>query len=215
MKEFEFFDYITIISPTGKSASNLREFVNILEECEDNVLFHHMFQSQLKQQSGIRDYNCDFANWAADALEDYALAEKIGNFNPYDYKTIEDAKMYLMELIEEHMWDLPNVPWVRPGLEFYFSYSTSVIIPSGIKVSSLFDLKNSLKVISINSFYYHFCESRKIKKEKMNDDFSIWIKENFSEEELVKKIRDIDFYFFSLEENRKKVIRFLKERLNG
>jgi hypothetical protein len=212
MKEFEFYDYITITSPTGRSASNLKEFLSILEECEDNVLFHHLFQSQLKHEIG--DYNCDFANWVADSLEDYSLAEKIGNFNPYDYRTIAEAKVYLAELIEEHMWDLPTVPWVRPGFEFYFSYATSIIIPSGVKVDSLFDLKNALKVININSFYFHFCESRKIKKEKMNDDFSIWIEENFDEKELVKKIRDIDFYFFSLEENRKKVIRFIKERLN-
>ena len=52
------------------------------------------------------------------------------------------------------------------------------------------------------------------KKEKINDDFSIWIEENFDEPALVKKIRDIDFYFFSLNENRQKVIRFIKERLN-
>ena len=212
MKEFEFYDYITITSPTGQSASNLKEFLSILEESEDNVLFYHMFQSQLKYQPG--GYNGDFANWAADSLEDYALAEKIGNFNPYDYRTVAEAKVYLMELIEEHLWDLQSIPWVRPGLEFYFSFSTSVIIPSGIKITKLFELKDTLKIININSFYYHFCEVRKIKKEKMHDDFSTWIEENFDEGELIKKIRDIDFYFFSLEENRKKVIRFIKERLN-
>ena len=212
MKEFEFYNYITIISPTGQSASNLKEFLNILEDLEDNVLFHHLFQAQLKQQAG--EYNGDFANWAADSLEDYALAEKIGNFNPYDYRTVAEAKVYLIELIEEHMWDLPSVPWVRPGLEFHFSFSTSVIIPSGLKVKNLFELKDALKVVNISSFYYHFCEVRKIKKEKINDDFSIWIEENFDEPVLVKKIRDIDFYFFSLNENRQKVIRFIKERLN-
>lgn len=166
MTEFEFYDYITIISPTGLRASNLREFLSIIEESEDNVLFHHMFQAQLKYHSRILNYNGDFANWAADSLEDYALAEKIGNFNPYDYLTITEAKEYLVEIVEEHMWDLPNIPWARPGLEFYFSYSTSIIIPSGIKVTNIKELKDALKNININSFYYHFCEIRKIKKRR-------------------------------------------------
>lgn len=211
MKEFEFYDYIMMVSPTGQRASNLREFLNIIEESEDNVLFHHMFQSQLKYHSRVLDYNGDFANWAADSLEDFALAEKLGNFDPYDYVTIADAKVMLIEIIEEHMWDLPNIPWARPGLEFYFSYSTSIIIPSGIKVYDIKGFRDALKEISNNSFYYHFCESRKIKKEKMHDDFTLWIEGNFNVSKLVGKIREIDFYFYSLDESRKKIIKIINE----
>lgn len=213
MKSFRFYDYITIISPNGQRASNLREFLNILEESEDNVLFHHLFQSQLKHHSKAWDYTNDFANWASDSLEDFALAEKLGNFDPYDFSTIAEAKDRLVEIIEEHMWDLPNIPWVRPGFEFYFSYSTSIIIPSGINVNNLREFKDSLKVINNNSFYYHFCESRKIKKEKMHDDFTIWVEENFEKPVLVEKIRNIDFYFYSLDENREKIIKLLNEEL--
>ncbi|MBN1298938.1 MAG: hypothetical protein JW997_04555 [Actinobacteria bacterium] len=213
MKEFQFYDYIIMISPTGHRASNLREFIGIIEECEDNVLFHHMFQSQLKYHSKILDYNCDFANWASNALEDFALAEKIGNFNPYDYRTISEAKSQLLELIEAHMWDLPNIPWARPGLEFYFSYATSIIIPSGIKVTGLESFTHYLREINNNSLYYHFCESRKIKKEKEHDEFSLWIEENFNEGGIVEKIRAIDFYFYSLDENRNKILKIINQKL--
>jgi len=213
MKYFRFYDYITIISPNGLKAANLREFLNILEESEDNVLFHHLFQSQLRHHSKALDYTNDFANWAADSLADFALAEKLGNFDPYDFLTIAEAKEGLIEIVEEHMWDLPNIPWVRPGFEFYFSYSTSIIFPSGLKARNLKEFRDFLQVIDNNSFYYHFCESRKIKKEKLHDDFSIWIEENFNKATLVEKIRDIDFYFYSLEENRKKIIKLLDEEL--
>ena len=213
MKEFEFYDYIMMVSPTGRKASNLREFLNIFEESEDNVLFHHMFQSQLKYHSKILNFNGDFANWAADCLEDFALAEKLGNFNPYDYPTITEAKEEFIEIIEDHLWDLQNVPWVRPGFEFYFTYSTSIIIPSGIKVTDLKGFRDVLKDISNNSFYYHFCESRKIRKEKEHDDFTEWMEEDPGSAEIVKKIREIDFYFYSLDENKKKIIKILNEAI--
>ena len=213
MKSFQFYDYITMISPTGRRASNLREFINIIEESEDNVIFHHMFQSQLKYHSKTLDYNCDFANWASDALEDFTLAEKLGNFNPYDYPTVVEAKARFLEVIEEHMWDLPNVPWARPGLEFYFSFATSIIIPSGMKADSLESFKDCLKEINNNSLYYHFCESRKIKKEKEHDDLSLWVEENFNKQDIVENIRAIDFYFYSLDENRNKIIKIINDYL--
>lgn len=213
MKPFKFYDYIIIVSPTGQKASNLREFLNTLEELEDNVLFHHLFQSQLKRKSKAQDYTSDFANWAADSLEDLALAEKLGNFDPYDFSTIAEAKERLIEVIEEHMWDLPSIPWVRSGFEFYFSYATSIIIPSGAEAVNLKEFRDLLKVINKNSFYYHFCESRKIKKEKMHDDFTTWIEENFNKTSLVEKIRDIDFYFYTLDENRKKIMKLINEEL--
>lgn len=213
MKEFQFYDYIVMISPTGQRASNLREFISIIEEAEDNVLFHHMFQSQLKYHSKMLDYNGDFANWASNALEDFALAEKIGNFNPYNYVTVVEAKSQLLEVIEEHMWDLANVPWARPGLEFYFSYATSIIIPSGIKVEDLGSFRDYLRDINNNSLYYHFCESRKIKKEKEHDDFSLWIEENYDMPEIVEKIRAIDFYFYSLDENKNRILKIINDEL--
>ncbi len=213
MKSFRFYDYITIISPTGQKASNLREFLNILEESEDNVIFHHLFQAHLKHQSKDWEYPGDFANWASDSLEDFTLAEKLGNFNPYDFTTIAEAKEVLIEIIEGHMYELPNIPWVRPGFEFYFSYATTIVIPSGIEVKNLIEFRDFLKVINSSSFYYHFCESRKIKKEKNHDDFTIWIEDNFDKTYLVEKIRDIDFYFYSLDENRKKIIKLVNEEL--
>lgn len=210
---FEFYDSIILVSPTGEYASNLKEFLHILEQSEDKVIFHHLYQSHIKYYFKIWDYPNDFANWAAEALEDLPLAEKLANLDPYDCKTVEEAKQIVVEIIEDHLWHSPTVPWVRPGFEFYFSSSTTIIMPLGIKVSTLKEFKCALEKISESSLYYHFYEGRKRHKEKLLDDFSLWIEYNFEKNNLLEKIREIDFYFFSLEEIRKKLIKILDQEI--
>ncbi|MDD3818690.1 MAG: DUF5752 family protein [Actinomycetota bacterium] len=215
MKKFKFYDYTMLISPTGQKASNLKEFLNIIEQSEDKVLFHHLYQSHARYDQRVGEFPNDFANWAAYDLEDLALAEKLANFDPYDYKTVAEAKEALVTIIEEHMWDLPTIPWVRKGSEFYFSSATTVITPLGIEVSDLKGFRDALNEIPASSLYFHFYETRKIKKEKEHDDFSVWIEDNFDKKELVRKFREIDFYFFSVEEVRKKLINIMNKELKG
>ncbi len=213
MKKFKFYDYTILISPTGKKASNLKEFLNIIEQSPDKVLFHHLYQSHIKHNRKVGEFPNDFANWVAYELGDTALAEKLANFDPYDYKTVAEAKELLMGIIEEHMWDLTTVPWVRRGSEFYFSSSTTMVIPLGIEVSKLQEFADALNDIPNSSLYLHFYEARKIKKKKEHDDFSLWIEKNFDKKELVKKIREIDFYFFNVDEVREKLKNILNEEL--
>jgi len=215
MKKFKFYDYTMLISPTGQKASNLKEFLNIIEQSQDKVLFHHLYQAHIRHDKNVGEFPNDFTNWVAYQLGDIALAEKLANFDPYDYKTVAEAKEVLIGIIEEHIWDLPTIPWVRQGFEFYFSSSTTIVIPLGIEVVTLEDFRNALDSIPDSSLYFHFYESRKIKKEKEHDDFSMWIEDNFDRVELVKKIRDIDFYFFSVEEIREKLINILDEELKS
>ncbi len=213
-RKFRFYDYTVLISPTGQKASNLKEFQDIIERAEDKVMFHHLYQSHVRYGQEIGEFPNDFANWSAYELEDIALAEKLANFNPYDYKTIRKAREVLMEIIEEHIWGLPTIPWVRPGSEFYFSSATTIVLPLGVEVANLNEFRDALDDIPDSSLYFHFYESRKIKKEKKHDDFSQWIEDNFRKKELVQKIREIDFYFFSVEETRQKLINILDSDLN-
>jgi len=212
-KKFKFYSYTLLISPTGQKASNLREFLNILEQAEDRVIFHHLYQSHIRYDQKIGEFPSDYANWVAYELEDIALAEKLANFNPYDYKTVNEARKVLIEIIEEYVWDLPTIPWARPGSEFYFSSATTIVLPLGIEAANLKEFRDALDNIPDSSLYFHFYESRKIKKEKKYDDFSQWIENNFKKNELVKKIRGIDFYFFSVGETRKKLISILDSEL--
>jgi len=213
VNKFEFHDSISLLSPTGQRASNLKEFLNILEGSEEKVIFHHLYQSHIRSFQKMGEFPNDFANWASDSLEDIALAEKLANFDPYNLKSVSEVKERIIEIVEEHMWDLPTIPWVRPGSEFYFSSATTILLPLDISASSLQEFREAMDIIPDSSLYFHFYEERKRNKDKEHDDFSIWIEENFDAAGLVEKIRAIDFYFFSLEEIRKKIIHILDDHL--
>ena len=212
---FKFYDCNLIISPTGQKASNLKEFLSILEESEDNVIYYHLFQSPIKHHLRYPVYPNDFANWAADALGDFALAEKLANFDPYDFYEISSVKNEIAGTIEEHLWDLPTVPWARPGFEFFFCSSISLIFDSRISASNLNQFKEGILKVSANSIYYHFFEARRRNKNKMSDDFTLWLKENSYNEKIIKKIQDIDFYFYSISEIRHKIAKILSEHENN
>jgi len=210
-KKFKFYDSITLVSPTGQRAQNLREFLNILENAPDKVIFHHLYQSHLKYAYILRDYPNDFANWASEALEDVALAEKLASFDPYHFQSVAQARDMLCTIIEEHLWDLPTVPWVRPGFEFYFSAATTIVAPTNLSAANLAQFRKALALIPETSLYYHFYEARKRHKEKRSDDFSMWIENNFNIPQVVEKIRDIDFYFFSLSEIKEMLLDILED----
>ncbi|MHB8280068.1 MAG: DUF5752 family protein [Candidatus Humimicrobiaceae bacterium] len=212
---FKFYDCNLIISPTGQKASNLKEFLNILEESDDDVIYYHLFQSPIKHHLRYPVYPNDFANWTADALGDFALAEKLANFDPYDFHEISSAKNEIANIVEEHMWNLPTVPWARPGFEFYFCCSISLILDLRISASNLNQFKEGILKVSTNSIYYHFFEARRRNKNKMSDDFTLWLKENSCEEEIIKKIQDIDFYFYSISEIRHRLLKILSDYENN
>ncbi len=210
-KNFKFYDSITLVSPTGQRAQNLREFLNMLENAPDRVVFHHLFQSHLKYAHILRDFPNDFANWASEALEDVGLAEKLASFDPYHFNSVSQAREKLCSIIEEHLWDLPTVPWVRPGFEFYFSSATTIVAPTNLSASTMAQFVKCLASIPETSLYYHFYEARKRHKEKKSDDFSVWIETNFGLPSVVHKIRDIDFYFFSLSEVKEMLLDIMEE----
>ena len=213
IKAFEFYNCVMLISPTGQKASNLKEFLNIIEESEDRVVFHHLYQSPFKHEFKVVEYPNDFAQWAATSLEDMALAEKFANFDPYDFNNVSEAKIALMEIIEEHLWDLVTIPWVRPGFEFYFSSSTTIIFRLDMSASNLAEFYKCIKQAPLGSIYYHFYESRKRNNNKEKDDFSSWLREELAETGIAEDLKEIDFYFYSLVEAREKILSIINHSL--
>ncbi|MFQ6032144.1 MAG: DUF5752 family protein, partial [Candidatus Zixiibacteriota bacterium] len=65
-----------------------------------------------------------------------------------------------------------------------------------------------------SSIYYHFFESRQRLHQDV-DDFSFWIEDNFNYPELVRQMRNIDFYLYSLLELRERIIQILESELSN
>lgn len=198
--------------PIGTKVVNLRELLQALRDVSDSVIYYHLVQSRLAVSQPAVEFPNDFALWAAMALQDMALAEKLSSFDPLEYENLGQVRQAMVDIIEEYLWDLPFIPWARSGFEFHFCEASTVVIRSVISANTLQDFCQALNKVGLDSMYYHFFEAR-WRLETPMDDFSYWIETNFDYPELVAAIRDIDIYFYNLGEIRATLLSLIHQHL--
>ena len=199
--------------PLGQKAINLRELLHILRIADESVLYYHLLQSRLSVTQPVVEYPNEFALWAATALQDSKLAEKLSSFDPFEYDHMEAVRGAMVDILEEYLWDLPSVPWARPGFEFHFCEASMVVIRSEIPANTLKEFCQGLGKVGLDSVYYHFFEARRRLEMSQMDDFSYWMEANFGLPKLVKAIRDIDCYFYTLKEIRDTLLGLIHQHL--
>ncbi len=197
---FEFKQCISILKSTGKKAKDLRQLKDIIAVISDECIFHHTCQYFLKGH--ILEYTNDFAQWSGESLEERALSEHLSNIDSYDFKTINDLRNKLIEVIDNYLKNFPEPRKVMPGDEFYFNETVTLIFPVGIRVKNLAEFLTAIKYIDAGSIYYHFYEAR-MRLGGGIDDVSRWIEDVFGKKELVEKIRSIDPFMHTVEGIRK------------
>lgn len=210
---FWFRECFLLRRPIGLKAANLRELWQILREAPEDVLYYHLIQCRLAFTDPEVEYPNDLALWAAQALQDIKLAEKLSSFDPMEYDTMAEVREAVLSILEEYLWDLPYVPWARPGFEFYPCEAATAVIQSLTPVWTLSDFCQGLQKVGLDAIYYHFFESRWRLGVNKVDDFSFWIEYNFDLPKLVAAIRNIDIYFYSLPELRRTLIALIAEHL--
>lgn len=212
---FWFRDCFLMRMPIGLKAANLRELLQILREAPEDVLFYHMFQTRLALTDPEIEYPNDFAQWAATALQDIKLAEKLCSFDPFEYATMAQVREAVVEILEEYLWDMPYVPWARPGFELYLCQASTAVIQSLTPVHTLVEFCHALQRVGLDSLYYHFFEAPWRLGVSKVDDFSFWMEYNFELPKLVEDIRDIDVYFYSLPELRRTLLALINEHMGA
>ncbi|MFZ2088656.1 MAG: DUF5752 family protein [Desulfobaccales bacterium] len=209
---FWFRECFLIQMPIGIKVVNLRELLAALREVSESVLYYHLVQCRLAVSSPAVEFPNDFALWAAVALQDSALAEKLSSFDPLDYDDLGQVRQAILYILEEYLWDLPFVPWARAGFEFHFCEASTVVIRSAFAAHNLQEFCQALNKVGLDSMYYHFFEAR-WRLGRSIDDFSYWIETNFGLPELVEAIRDIDIYFYNLREIRNTLLGLINQHL--
>jgi len=128
---------------------------------------------------------------------------------------MEQVREAMLEILDEYLWDLPSVPWARPGFEFHFCEASMVVIQGETPASTLQEFCRTLGKVGLDSVYYHFFEARRRLGMRHIDDFSYWMEFNFGLPELVTAIRDIDVYFYTLKEVRDTLLALIHQHLGA
>jgi hypothetical protein len=205
---FRFVDYEGLVMPTGLRASNLRELLDLVRRVPPEVIHHHLYRTALSHRFGAWDYPNDFAQWAAHSLEDLALAERLAALDTFSAH-LEEARTALADVIEEHLDGVAMVPWARSGSEFHFASGHFMALASEREVYSVRELREAIAEVPLSSLYYHFHESRLREPREDSDDFSRWIEREFGPHPVSRRLRTLDFSFFSLEDLRARILAVL------
>lgn len=199
----------TIITRMGgvPSAVNLRELYERVAICPVECLFHHFCETLVRPTFDDPEFRNDFAVWSARQLRDKVLAERLGIINPYSLDNFEQLRSVVLEIIDERLSELVYIPWAPRGDDFRFMRAVTVVFGSDIKLETPDDFIKQLPNFSHSSIYYHFIEARRRTPFK-SDDFSAWL-EGFGTgtEKLIKALKGIDFYYFTLPELKKSLIK--------
>lgn len=195
---------------TGRSVVNLRELLAALRDVEGDVLRHHLFRFPLDPAYDVSAFGHEFAYWAESGLQDAVLAERLGNFDPYDDPEPEALRLALLDIVEDHLMSVGHVPWARPGRELHLMSSLLVAYPTGRRAASLAELREAVLGASRGSIYFHFFEAR-TRLEVHTDDFSAWVEGSLGRSDVAAAIRLIDFPALRIDDVRESVAGVLAE----
>ncbi len=95
-EEFHFMGCITVILPTPYVASNLAEFVEILEKISINSLYFHIFEAPMR----LGKEENDFSAWFRGIGEE-KLAQKIFILDPYTI-TLEGLRQKIIRMVKQY-----------------------------------------------------------------------------------------------------------------
>jgi len=214
---FRFNECMALLKVTGRKAGDVIEFVEILETLSDSVIFHHMHQSFLRPHVKPPEFTNDFAVWAAEALEEKILAERLANINPFEYAGISQIKSEIIRIITGHLKEYPAPRPVIKGKEFFFAEGVTIVLPSGHEVTSLEGFLEAVKTVDSSSIYFHFYEAR-LRLGKAHDDFSRFLTDCFDDERckrMASAIRSLDPYMYTTEMLRGKLVGIIEKGIRG
>jgi len=199
---------------TGSKASNITELLELIKTVSGSCIYQHTHRFlQLHQYLSPEPPN-DFAYWVSKILGETELGEKLASIDIVRFSTIRSLRERIVDTIEEHLKNNPlaKLKFAHAGAEFHFMKSVSFIFPTNHIAHDLRELADILKKITIDSIYFHMFEAR-LRLEKGDNDFSIWIRTATGNKELADKISRLDPYTYTMEDLRKRLINLIERSI--
>lgn len=209
---FRFYTQLHLKELTGLKAGSLSELVSILQDVDDSVVYYHTHNFIEEHQYLTPQPANDFALWVSDALGDEVLGEKLANIDTFEFTTIGALRERLVDVINEEMAARPDRRTAPQGREFHFIRSLSAIIPTSHVAHDLREFVEVLRMVSIDTLYFHIFEAR-LRLHKGVNDISIWLNDCLDEKELADQIAVLDPYTYTLEGLRSMIIQLIERHL--
>ncbi|HEX9654124.1 MAG TPA: DUF5752 family protein [bacterium] len=197
-------DCALIAIATGRRVRNPDELKSILAGIDVDSIYYHFWGGRLRPRFDDPEYHNDFAIWARHGLHDKILSERLSLIDPIDFPNLEDLRNEIIEVIEERMEEVEVPPISSYDNQFEFIRSQIVIFDTNQKVSNPADFVDIMPRMSVGSVFYHFIDAHR-RNENRLDDFQNWMLGLGKHEELCTALNEIDPYFLSLTDLRRRL----------
>jgi hypothetical protein len=206
-KPFRIMDCALTILSLGRSAQTLRELRDHLQVVPVQSLTHHFYDGLLTPAFDDPEYRNDFAIWARRQLHDDHLAERLGVIDPMEFADLEELRLHLLDVIEDHLAEAVVAPQSARGKEFHFCRSQFVVLDTRAAAETPEELAVMVPNLSTGSIFYHFIEARRREPLRV-DDFSAWLESWGPDYWPVRdQLAVVDFQQWTLTEVRERVAR--------
>ncbi len=217
---FEFKSRLILTELLGRRASTLAELTEGIRAVPLSSIYHHT-QRFLQQHHFLSpEPPNDFAYWATNMLNDEIAGERLASIDVTQFVKLSDLRRQFLHLLEEYQSEMGK-PRSRDegesgstarcpeGEEFHFMGSHIFVIPTGRIAWNVDSFVEILKSVSIHSIYFHMFEA-KLRLEKGDNDFSIWLRSAGRPAE-ADEISRLDPYTFTLEGLREKLLEIVSD----
>lgn len=211
---FHFYTEMGLVELLGKKAKNLTELLAGIRTVPGSCIYHHTHKFLRQHHFLSPEPPNDFAYWTGSVFGDELLGEKLAAVDIIQFRSIRDLRDKFITTIEEHLHQGIEEHTVFSGYEFHFMKARSFVIKTGHIAGSLQEFLDIIKKIDAPALYFHIFEAR-IRLERDDNDFSYWLGMELGENELARRIAQIDPYTITLEGLRKKIVNLIEERLHA
>lgn len=189
----------------GRRVYDERELLEQLDEVPLESVYYHTHTCLLRERTVASAYPNDFATWAAIQVRDRVLGEKLGILDPQDAPDLESLRAEVVSLIDDHLSQIGSTPRVMFGEPFYFMQARVLEIPTGVKVRTLAEFRDTLAAVDLAVVYMHVVEARGRRGRRRND-FAAWIEEQLALPELAAAVARLNPFHLGLEEVRRRLV---------
>lgn len=201
---FEIKDCSILSIATGRHALNSKELFTQLLSIDTDSIYYHFWGKLLRTSFSTPEFNNDFAQWVYEQIHDKALAERLSILQPQDYENLEDLRQEMLDIIQSALEQNTVLLYTNAQEPFYFLKFAMVVFNTSKVVHNPREFLDIVDSLSYGSLYFHFIDARR-RTQNHKDDFSNWISNFDSYDELIDMIINVDPFFLSLSRLKEKI----------
>jgi hypothetical protein len=200
---FQFVDASYLIRICSERAAGLSEFAEHLHNCSEASIFHHTFQSL--ERHHYASFSNDFAQWVLTGCNEAPLAEQLAAIDLRDCTSIDALRESLTSSVDGYLRRNPAATTRTAFEPFYFCEAFELAVPWGEQATTLAELEDGIRQMSLQTLHHHFINSR-LRLRLQTNDFSHWIRNSLDLPELARRLDRIDIYVNTLDGLRERLI---------